>query len=174
MDSVRIRAGGPDDAAATTDLLDTAVAWLVDQGRTGQWGSAPWSSQPASVRRIRRYTTDLTVRVAELEGAVVGVCVLSETPQPYVTPADERELYIMLLVTARSSTGRGIGATLVDDARAEAVRRGISLLRTDCYDGDGALVEHYRKLGFRPVRSIDVHVPGRGEPWPCRVLETRV
>ncbi|TQK50761.1 ribosomal protein S18 acetylase RimI-like enzyme [Streptomyces sp. SLBN-118] len=174
MEAPEIRAGGPDDALATLNLLDRATAWLTARGRSEQWGSKPWSSRPASVRRIRRYTTNMTVRVAELNDSFAGVCVLSETPQPYVAPMEERELYIMLLVTDRKLVGRGIGQALVSDAHAQAARRGIGLLRTDCYDGDGALVKHYQKLGFHPAQSLDVHTPGTDKPWPCKILEKRV
>ncbi|MFJ7904552.1 GNAT family N-acetyltransferase [Streptomyces sp. NPDC096198] len=169
-----MREGGPDDALATLSLLDKATEWLATRGRTAQWGADPWSSQPASVRRIRRYAKEMTVRVAELEGTVAGVSILSETPQPYVDSAAEQEMYILLLVTDRDLTGRGVGRALVDDACAQAVRRGIGLLRTDCYDGDGALVRHYQRLGFRPAESIRVYRSGTADTWPCRVLEMRV
>lgn len=171
---IHIRSGGPHDALSILDLLDKATAWLTAAGRTEQWGSESWSSQPALVRRIRRYTRDLIVRVADIDGTAVGVCILSETPQPYVLPATEQELYIRLLVTDRSLVGHGIGRALVSDARAQAVTRGIRLLRTDCYDGDGALVKQYQRLGFQPAQPIQVDTPSREEPWPCRVLEMRM
>ncbi|MFF3159123.1 GNAT family N-acetyltransferase [Streptomyces sp. NPDC057910] len=174
MTALHMREGGPNDAPATLDLLDRATQWLVTNGRTGQWGSDPWSSQPASVRRIRRYTQDMTVRIAELDDTVVGVSVLSDQPQPYVAAATEQEMYIRLLVTDRALAGKAIGQALVSDARTQALRRGIGLLRTDCYNGDGALVHHYRKLGFRPTRSILVPTPGTEEPWPCQLLEMRI
>jgi hypothetical protein len=35
-------------------LFDAAVAWLVEQGRTGQWGDRPWSASADRIARIRR------------------------------------------------------------------------------------------------------------------------
>ncbi|MFJ6214255.1 GNAT family N-acetyltransferase [Streptomyces sp. NPDC092296] len=173
---MKIRTGGPDDAPALLALLDGAVAWLVSRGRTGQWGTEPWSTRPAAVERIGRYTTDYLVRVAEsADGQPVGVCVLAEEPPSYATPVAERELYVRLLVTDRSRSGSGIGAALIEDARAETRRRGISLLRVDCFGGDDRrLVGRYEALGFTATDAFTVDQPNGGGPWPGQILEQRL
>ncbi|MCD0482122.1 GNAT family N-acetyltransferase [Streptacidiphilus sp. ASG 303] len=171
---MKIRTGGPDDAPALLALLDDAVAWLVSLGRTGQWGTEPWSARPAAADRVRRYARDHLVRVAETgDGRPAGVCVLAEEPPEYAPPVAGRELYVRLLVTDRALSGSGVGRALVEDAAAEARRRGIALLRVDCYDGDDhRLVRQYEALGFTAADGFTVEVPGR-EPWPGRILERR-
>ncbi|MDX3077385.1 GNAT family N-acetyltransferase [Streptomyces sp. MI02-7b] len=171
---MQIRTGGPADLPATLALLDGAVAWLTARGHTGQWGTEPWSSRPAAVERTRRYADAYLLRAAEVDGEVAGVCVLAGEPPESVPPAGEPELYIRLLVTDRARSGSGIGAALVDDAVAEARRRGVSLLRVDCYAGsDGRLVRRYEALGFTRAERFAVPRDG-GEPWPGQVLQRRV
>ncbi|GAA2252640.1 MULTISPECIES: GNAT family N-acetyltransferase [Kitasatospora] len=174
---MRIRTGGPDDLIGVLGLLDGAVAWLASLGRTGQWGDQPWSSRPTAVERVRSYAGDadtFLLRIAEAEdGTVVGSCVLSEQATDYATVAGERELYIRNLVTDRSRKGSGIGAALVADALEEARRRGIALVRVDCYaDGDRRLVGQYQKLGFTPTDAFEVAQPNG--PWRGQILEIRI
>ncbi|MFB7665147.1 GNAT family N-acetyltransferase [Kitasatospora sp. NPDC056138] len=174
---MKIRTGGPDDTADILNLLDGAVAWLVSLGRTGQWGDQPWSSRPAAVDRVHAYTGDadtFLVRLAEdADGTVVGCCVVSEQANNYATEIDERELYVRNLVTDRSRKGSGIGAALIADALAEARRRGIGLVRVDCYaDGDRRLVGQYLELGFTPTETFEVEQPSG--LWRGQILEIRV
>jgi GNAT superfamily N-acetyltransferase len=169
-----IRTGGPADAPVILGLMDTAVAWLNARGLSGQWGTAPYSSRPSSAAHVDGYTSNHLVRVAELDGTAVGVCVLAEQPGDYVPKVAERELFVRLLVTDRAHSGAGIGAALIADARAETERRGISLLRVDCYAGGaGRLVDQYRKLGFTESADFTVEHPTLG-PWPGKVLEIRL
>ncbi|MFF3254134.1 GNAT family N-acetyltransferase [Actinacidiphila glaucinigra] len=170
---MKIRTGGPGDLPATLALLDGAVQWLTARGHAGQWGTRPWSSRPPAVERVTRYAEEYLLRVAETGGRVVGVCVLAEERPDYAPPVDERELYVRLLVTDRSLSGSGIGAALVEDAVAETRRRGIRLLRVDCYaGGEGRLVRQYEALGFSRAQPFAV---GReeGDPWPGQILERR-
>ncbi|WP_079063592.1 GNAT family N-acetyltransferase [Streptacidiphilus griseoplanus] len=171
---IRVRTGGPADAPAILGLLDGAVAWLVERGHPDQWGTTPWSTSPAAVERIHRYATDYLVRIAEVDGRPAGCCILAEEPPPYAPPVDERELYVRSLVTDRALKGSGVGAALIDDARAETARRGIGLLRVDCYAGNqGRLVAQYQRLGFTPSDTFTVHPAGAG-PWHGQVLEQRL
>lgn len=171
---MKIRTGGPEDVPHLLTLLDGAVAWLVSTGRTGQWGTEPWSARPAAVARVERYAGGFLLRIAEVDGRPAGACVLSEEPQEYAPPVDERELYIRLLVTDRALSGSGVGAALVEDAREEARRRGAALLRVDCYRGeDRALVRQYQALGFTATVPFTVERPGQ-EPWPGQILEQRL
>ncbi|MFF6980198.1 GNAT family N-acetyltransferase [Streptomyces sp. NPDC008343] len=173
MNSVVIREGGRADLDAVLAMLDSAVAWLDAQGRTGQWGSVPFSSDDARRKQIAEFLEHHAVRIAELAGRPVGVCTLAEEPPHYVDPASERELYMHLLVTDRELRGRGVGALLCADALAQAAGRGIGLLRVDCYAGDdGALVRQYERLGFTGVGRFTVEREGL-TPWPGQVLERR-
>ncbi|MET9669382.1 GNAT family N-acetyltransferase [Streptomyces sp. NPDC006475] len=171
--SVVIRDGDRADLDAVLSLLDGAVAWLEAQGRTGQWGRTPFSSDTARREQITEFLDRHLVRIAELDGLAVGVCTLTEDTPRYVAPARERELYMHLLVTSREVRGMGVGATLCADALTQARRREIGLLRVDCYAGDDrALVRQYERLGFTASTSFSIEREGL-TPWPGQVLEMR-
>ncbi|MQS12796.1 GNAT family N-acetyltransferase [Streptomyces kaniharaensis] len=151
------------------------MAWLAGQGRTGQWGDQPFTSTPARADHVAKYGRDpFLIRLAvDDEGRTVGSCVVAEEPGPHIPAVDERELYVRNLVTDRSRKGSGIGAALIADVLDEARRRGISLVRVDCYAGaDRKLVGQYRALGFTESVSFEVEQPNG--VWPGQVLEIRL
>jgi GNAT superfamily N-acetyltransferase len=166
---MRIRGGGPDDAPLLLAMLDGAVAWLAANGRTGQWGSEPWSRDPNRVERITGIARDDEIRVAEVDGRPAGAMAVSPRPPRYIDPIEEPELYITLLVTDRAFAGHGVGSALIARARDEARASGAGLLRVDCYAGDdGRLVQYYRRNGFEPVARFTV-----GD-WPGQLLSQQV
>lgn len=174
MPSMDVRPGSVSDLPAALSLLDGAVAWLASQGRTGQWGSEPFSTIEARVEQIRKMLAERTARVAEVDGKIVGFCVLADDPMPYVDAAPVPELYLQLLVTDRAQRGSGIGRTLVDDAVEIARQRGVTQLRLDCYAGDDqALVRTYERFGFALERRFTVDT-GQPEPWPGAILRMQV
>jgi GNAT superfamily N-acetyltransferase len=167
--AMRIRKGGPEDAPVMMAMLDGAVAWLAANGRTGQWGSEPWSDDPRRVERIAGIARDDEIWVAEVDGRPAGVMAVAPGPPHYVDPIDEPELYITLLVTDRAFAGHGVGAALIGKAKHEARAKGAGLLRVDCYGGgDGRLVGYYRRHGFEPASDFMV-----GD-WPGKLLSQRV
>lgn len=176
-----ITRGGPADVPAIMAMLDDAQDWLASQGRTGQWGTDHFSDSPAAVERFVRVATTGTVWLATanrdvaggdvVDAEVAGVIVTSDTPPDYVPAADEPEHYVLLLLTARPYAGLGVGAALLEHARAEARAAGIGLLRVECYDGgDHRLVAYYEKQGFTPVDTFTAH----GGTWPGRLLAQRL
>ncbi|WP_131739586.1 GNAT family N-acetyltransferase [Actinomadura roseirufa] len=166
---MEIRKGGTDDVPAMMAMLDGAVEWLVARGRSGQWGTEPWSARPERVERITGIARTDDIRVAEVDGRPAGVLALSATPPHYVEAAGEPELYITLLVTDRAFAGHGVGGALIGTALDEARAAGVDLVRVDCYGGgDGRLVEYYRRHGFEPAAEFAV-----GD-WPGRLLTQRV
>ncbi|MEU8922843.1 GNAT family N-acetyltransferase [Kitasatospora sp. NPDC048545] len=173
--SLKIRTGGPEDVPDILALLDGAVAWLAGRDRTGQWGDQPFSTTPERVEHVERYGREpFLIRLAvDGGGRTVGSCVLSEECGSYVPAVDERELFVRNLVTDRTRKGSGIGAALIADAVEEARRRGIGLLRVDCYGGaDRKLVAQYRALGFTETEGFEVEQPGG--VWPGQVLAIRL
>jgi len=166
-----ITRGGPADVPAIMQMLDDAQDWLASQGRTGQWGTDHFSGVPAAVERFTAYATTSTLWLATVDGQPAGVIVTSPTPVDYVPPAGEPEHYVLLLVTARAFTGRGVGAALLAHALTEARAAGVGLVRVDCYDGDDhRLVAYYEKQGFTSLGTFTA----REGTWPGRVLGQRV
>ncbi|MEU6135082.1 GNAT family N-acetyltransferase [Nocardioides sp. NPDC047086] len=171
---MHLRDGSVSDLPDAMRLLDAAVAWLASQGRTGQWGTEPFSAVEARVAQIRQMLSERIARIAEEDGEVVGLCVLADEPLPYVDPAPIPELYLQLLVTDREQRGSGIGATLVDDAIEIARQRGVKQLRLDCYAGDDeALIGVYERFGFTLEGRFTVDT-GQTEPWPGAVLRMEI
>ncbi|MCC3776698.1 GNAT family N-acetyltransferase [Streptomyces sp. UNOB3_S3] len=167
--SLRIREGGEDDIPAILAMLDGAVEWLVSLGRTGQWGTEPWSAQPKAVAKVMEIVRVGAPWIAEVDGVPAGTLTLAPRPTSYVAPAGEPEVYVHLLVTDRRFAGRGVGAALLAHAAEETRRRGVALLRVDCYAGDdGRLVAYYAGQGFTPTEAFTV------EEWPGQVLARRV
>ncbi|MFD8580983.1 GNAT family N-acetyltransferase [Streptomyces virginiae] len=169
--AIRIRPGGPADAPALLDMLDSAVAWMNARGNTEQWGTVPYSRRPGGTERVQRYTTENTPYVAELDGVPVGALVLDSGPSPQlpIAPAGEPERYVRLLVSDRRHAGRGIGAALLAHAAEETRRAGVALLRVDCWAGGGGeLVAFYERSGFTPT---DRFLSG---DWPGQVLARRL
>ena len=166
----RHRRGSTDDLDALMALFDAAVDWLVARGQPDQWGTQPWSADPTKVRRMREMIAEGDLWVATgAGGEVVGALIVDETPMPYVDPADERELYVRLLISDPRHRGENIGGSLLDRAKAIARRRGIGLLRVDCFaGGDGSLVRYYESQGFQRVAPFDV------KGWPGMLLAQRV
>jgi GNAT superfamily N-acetyltransferase len=166
---MEIRQGTIADFDSIIALMDEAVAWLAGQGRTGQWGSEPFSSLTRSVEYMRREVEENDLWIAEIAGEVVGAMLLGEAPTRYVEPVAERELFLHLLVTSRRFIGQGIGRALVEQAQAVARQREIDLIRVDCYGGDDQkLVRAYERLGFTATHVVMV------KEWPAQVLAMRL
>jgi GNAT superfamily N-acetyltransferase len=161
-----LRVGSVDDVDAVLGLLDGAVAWLVAQGRTGQWGDRPWSASPERVDRIRGMVAASELLLLEQDDAVVAALAHGPTPAVYVPPAAEPEDYVVVLVS--DPAVRGAGRRLLDESWRWARARGIALQRVDCYAGDdGKLVRFYESAGFTATERFEV------KGWPGQLLERR-
>jgi ribosomal protein S18 acetylase RimI-like enzyme len=169
---VKIRAGQHADVPAVLALLDGATEWLVANGRTGQWGTEPHSTNPRRIAQITGFAGDGGLWIGERDGRVVGALAVGEATE-HIPPATEPELYIRLLVTDRAAKGSGIGTELIQHALHLAKEAGVELVRVDCYaGGDGALVRYYERQGF--TRTETFAVPVNDSAWPGQVLARRV
>ena len=149
------------------------MRWLVARGRTGQWGTAPFSDTPRRVAQMTDFAgAPGRTHIAESDGRPVGVLVVGTAPA-HVPPAAGPELYVNLLVTDREFAGRGVGGVLVRHALDLAAARGAAVLRVDCYaGGDRALVRQYEALGFTATDPFTVE--SAAGSWPGQVLEIRL
>lgn len=149
-------------------LFDRAVAWLVSQGLTDQWGTEPWTGQPRREALAAEWCDD-NGWFAEVSGEPVGF--LGIGPAPELVPAPEvPELYVRALVTSRSQAARGAGRLLLDHAVALAEQAGVAQVRVDCFAGnDGRLVAFYESCGFTRVGTFTA-----GESWTGALLSRPV
>jgi len=176
---MKIRPATPADVAPALAMFDGIMEWLVGQGRTEQWGTEPWSKQRRLVQRVEDRVTRGELRVAVRpresgrpgEEEILGVISFSGQCSEYVGAPPEPELFINLLGTSRQVKGRNVGGALIDEARAEARRRGLRLLRVDCFGGDdGRLRDWYQSQGFEAVEPFVVRRPGHPD-WPGMLLQ---
>ncbi|AQZ62691.1 Sortase and related acyltransferases [[Actinomadura] parvosata subsp. kistnae] len=165
---VTIRPGREGDVPAVLAMFDSAVAWLTEQGRTGQWGTRPFTGDARRTEQVASWLAGGGMRIAEHDGRPAG-CLSVGPAHDYVPPAAEPELYVQALVTDRRHAGLGIGRALLDRAATEARGQGLGLLRVDCYAGhDGRLVAYYESCGFTRIGPFTV-----GE-WPGMLLQRRL
>ncbi len=157
---VETRKGNLEDLESVVTLFDANVRWLVEHGRSEQWGSDPWSESPRHVEFVRDLLASGTVTIAEIAGEVVGASVVTDHPMPYVPAAGEPEQYLKLLIASPLHRGKKIGRRLIELARELTVSEGVGLLRVDCWSGgDRRLVRYYVDEGFTPTEEIEVR-PG--------------
>ncbi|WP_117215850.1 GNAT family N-acetyltransferase [Allorhizocola rhizosphaerae] len=169
---MKISKAGAEGAQIALALLDGAAQWLVELGRTGQWGTEKQSTHPRRIAQARAWVESDGLYLAWLDDVPVGALAVGEAPQ-HIPVATEPELYVNFLVTSRAHAGLGIGGALLDHAASLARERGVGLLRVDCYAGDDrALVRYYESQGFTPTEPFTVDTP-RG-PWHGQVLSRRV
>ncbi|MFI6478739.1 GNAT family N-acetyltransferase [Nonomuraea sp. NPDC050663] len=162
---MEIRKGNVGDVPAVLAMFDSAVAWMVARGRTGQWGDQPFTGNAKREEQVRSWAESGGMRIAVLDGLPAGTVTVGEVPPAYVKASPEPELYVQALVIDRAFAGRKVGAGLLEWAEREARARGKRVLRVDCYAGDdGALVGFYEGCGF--VREEPFTV---GQ-WPGMVL----
>lgn len=154
------RTGSPDDTDAIMALFDANVAWLVERGRTRQWGSEPWSIDPKKKEFVRDLLASGVVTIAEIDGEVVGASVVSDHPMSYVPSLEEDERYLKLLIASPAYRGSKIGHHLIARSREHTLAAGVDLLRVDCWSGgDRRLVDYYIGEGFTPTEEVEVR-PG--------------
>ncbi|MFI9591391.1 GNAT family N-acetyltransferase [Nonomuraea sp. NPDC052265] len=164
---MKIRHARPGDDTLVLTMFDSAIAWLVSQNRTGQWGTRPFTGDPRRTQQATDWLTGGGMRIAEIDGRPAG-CIVVGDALPYVTPATEPELYVQVLVIDQRHAGRSVGRRLLQWAFQEARDRNLGLVRVDCYAGDdGRLVSYYESCGFTRDQPFTV-----GE-WPGMILHHR-
>ncbi|KAF1974514.1 hypothetical protein BU23DRAFT_636068, partial [Bimuria novae-zelandiae CBS 107.79] len=159
-------------------LQDIATAWLGSRGRTGQWGdgTVKHAENPECIERSKEFAESGGAwrrqnhdegELKNINGVVGGLVV--GRANPYVAPATEPELYVNFLATDRRSGRKGIGALLLEKARALAREMGVGVLRLDCYAGNGGgLVRYYEPQGFERGESFEV------TGWPGLIMVRRL
>jgi GNAT superfamily N-acetyltransferase len=155
VSELTIRRGSAADEGALLALFDEAVAWMVARGQAGQWGDRPFSERPETRARVREFAESEGLWMAERDGEPVGAVIVGAHP-PHVEPIERSELYVELLISSRRHAGNAIGARLVRFADDLAVRRGVEVLRVDCWAGAPTLVAWYEAQGFTRAGTFDV------------------
>ncbi|WP_153450189.1 GNAT family N-acetyltransferase [Streptomyces smaragdinus] len=174
---MKVTEGGPHAAEQLLVMLDEHSSWLVPVQYVNLMATLEWEEHPRPpiVKQILSHARDGQIRICRNRlGRPMGGSVLTGTAPEFVPRAEEPELYLHFLVTGREEARRSGIEALVTDARAEAARRGVRLLRTHCWAGeDGRLVREYEELGFTATLEFE-ELRSDGSYWPGRILQTRV
>lgn len=100
------------------------------------------------------------VQLAEAEGRLAAYCLIvrghhfDEQPEP----RPERPVFISQLYCAPEMTGRGLGATLIEWAIAEARDWGADALQLSVFSENFGAQRFYQRYGFTKVADIDFWV----------------
>jgi GNAT superfamily N-acetyltransferase len=169
-DEIVIRRADPKDLDAVLAVFDSTVAWMVSQGNTKQWGSAPWSEQPRLVERFRHHLQYDITFVASKRGEIVGAIVIASSPPKYCwSGADgDSALYVEPFGTSPEVRGQGVGRALLERAVQYTRDQGKSFLRLDCFAENPKLPAYYESEGFKARGDFAV-----GE-WHGRMFERPV
>jgi ribosomal protein S18 acetylase RimI-like enzyme len=128
--SLRLRLARPEDAPAVSECVAAAYAhWVARIGRT------PWPMLQDYAVVIR--TSEVVV--AEQDGEVAGVLVLSETPEGFL---------VENVAVSPSRKGRGVGKTLLVHAEHEARRRGYTSLYLYTNEKMAENIALYARVGY--------------------------
>jgi GNAT superfamily N-acetyltransferase len=141
---------------ATAHALDSFIS-LLDE--VGEWlwrkGIKQW--EPGTHRNNREKIQDLVERgcliLAYRGDRLAGGCVLSEVDPGWPDASDDC-LYLSSLAVARFAAGQGLGTRIIDACAEAARKRGKSLIRLDCWDGNEFLKSYYQGEGFRMLEAV--------------------
>ena len=163
-----------------SELVREAAKWLRASKNTDQWAK-PW---PDRARQRERMLNDLlkgkTWLVWDGETAAATITVDTDEPldlneQP-VWPEHERHrsaLYVRRIVVARSHSGCGLGAALLDWAADVADRdHGAALIRIDVWTTNLELHAYYERQRFTRLRDPD-RDPRKLANYPSQALFER-
>jgi GNAT superfamily N-acetyltransferase len=173
-----LRLGMPGDLGAVSGLVREAAEWLRTSKDTDQW-ARPW---PDRIRHRERMVNDLlkgkTWLVWDGETAVATITVDTDEPVDLndkpVWPEHERHrsaLYVRRVVVARTYSGCGLGAALLDWAADVAKRdHGADLIRIDVWTTNLELHAYYEGQRFARLRGRD---PAEITGYPSQALFER-
>jgi GNAT superfamily N-acetyltransferase len=167
-----LRPATAQDLTALLSLMDSILGWLVERGRTEQWGAVPFSQIPGFPQRFQEWTSQGAITVAERGGTPVGLLALAPAVPPHIPPGllPQNTLFVHVIMSDRGPAGQGVGQALLEEAsrRAEAHQApGVAL---DHWAGNADLDRIYDKHGYVKVGEYTVEKDGRTTLNTVRIL----
>jgi GNAT superfamily N-acetyltransferase len=168
----------PGDLEIVSELVREAAGWLRTSKNTDQW-TKPW---PNRARHRERMLNDLVKGKTWLvwDGGTAAATITVDADEPLdlneqpVWPERERRrsaLYVRRIVVARTYSGSGLGAALLDWAAHVAERdHQAALIRIDVWTTNLELHAYYE--GQRFVR-LPVREPASPPDYPSQALFER-
>ena len=144
---LNMEAAKPAELDAVIQIIDEAAAWLHSKGITRQWPSPT----PKEFReRMEREIAKREVYLAYIENVdeAVGTLRFEWSDMELWQCDPEGGGYIHSFATRNCVRGRDIGAAMLAWAREHVRARGKPYLRLDCWGGNRALCQYYKRIGF--------------------------
>ncbi|HEY0737811.1 MAG TPA: GNAT family N-acetyltransferase [Herpetosiphonaceae bacterium] len=152
LSAIHIEPATEQDLPQILALFDAAVRWLVEQGLSDQWGTRPFSQQPAEIEDFTAWIRQGSFFVARQHAAILGTIVIVAAPPAYSAQewnqTPRTALYLKAFTTDRRYAGQDLGRLMLDWVERLARSQGIEWLRLDCWAGNTALRRYYRRQGF--------------------------
>jgi GNAT superfamily N-acetyltransferase len=147
----------PESLATVIQLRRDAAAWLQAQGQD-QWVN-DWPDTTTVLAGFERDLQAGTTWFAIDDDQVIATITINRLTNEGLWTPDEQAsaLFVHRLTLARSATGRGIGAHLLDFAGEQAEQAGLAWLRLDAWTTNHQLHRYYQRQGFRLVRVVAHH-----------------
>jgi GNAT superfamily N-acetyltransferase len=142
-----------DSDAPVLACLRTAVARRL----TREYGHGHWSGIITEQSVLRTARTGRVI-VARSGGEIVGTFTLA-TKKPWAIDVSfftqvERPLYLTDMAVDPNVQRQGIGRSLLDEARSQALSWPAQAIRLDAYDAPAGAGGFYAKCGFREVARV--------------------
>jgi GNAT superfamily N-acetyltransferase len=149
---MRVRRGRAEDVAAVMDMVRRLVP-LMREGGNLQWDAAYPNAE------VFRKDVELEkLWVAEEDGTILGFAAITTDQEPEYAEVGwdlaETAIVVHRLAVDPLARGRGVALALMGEAEAEAVRRGIRVLRVDTNTQNEATRRMFPKLGYTLAGEI--------------------
>ena len=149
------------DLDTVLTLFDSVQRWLVARGLKEQWDDEPFSENEVQRRRFATWLSAGHFSVVRDAERTIGTLVFSPKPpdyaQEYIFSVRAGPLasgYLEAFAVHRDYAGRGVGKALLSWAKHEAARRGLDIIRLDCWAENEVLRVYYRRAGFSEVAPL--------------------
>ncbi|TMR96493.1 GNAT family N-acetyltransferase [Nonomuraea basaltis] len=147
---ITLRPATAEDVPALVSLMDAVLGWLVERGRTEQWGTVPFSRIPGFPERVADWTSQGVITLAERDHACVGLLAAAPMVPPRI-PAGlvtEGAMFVHTVMSDRGPGGRGVGSALMEEAERRARAYGAPALALDHWAGSAELARVYDGFGY--------------------------
>lgn len=134
------------------DLLEQVGEWLWQKG-IKQWAPGTFQNSRA---RLEYFVENGCLILAYQNQNLAGGCILSDVNPGWPTTTDEA-MYLNSLVVARFAAGQGLGKLVINACAETARKKGKSVIRLDCWDGNTFLKSYYQQEGFKMLAAIPVN-----------------
>ena len=133
-------------------LLEQVGAWLWAKG-IKQWAPGTFRNNR---KRLVHFVENGCLILAYQNQNLAGGCILSDTNPGWPATTDEA-MYLNSLVVARFAAGKDLGTQIINRCTEVAHRRGKSVIRLDCWEGNTFLKAYYQQEGFKMLAAIPVN-----------------